>query len=99
MIAQVGERVLEGFDRRHVGAIAFHEQVVERIVHVRGELERVVVDAPDPRALHAELVFDLLSRSHDVHHAGHHDAQNLTEVACHLGSDARRIQPRTGHHG
>ena len=67
MIPQVRERFFECLDRPEVRRIALQEQIVERVVNVRGELERIVFSGPQPRQPHAEFVFDLLTRSHDVH--------------------------------
>ena len=57
--------------------VALQEQVVQRVVDVGGKPERVVVHASDARALHPELILDLLPGSHDVHDARYHDPEDL----------------------
>jgi hypothetical protein len=79
MIPQIVERILERGNSAQIGRVTFHQQIVQRVVHVRRELQRVVLGDPEPRHLHAEFIFDLLPRSHDVHHAGNDHAKNLSE--------------------
>ena len=49
VVAQVVERVLERLDRLQIRRVALDQQIVQRIVDVGRELERVVVGRPELR--------------------------------------------------
>ena len=66
------------------------QQVVERVVDVRGELERIVVRDFERRAAHAQLVLHALARAQDFHQPADCSAQHGAEDLRRL---ARRVEP------
>src|SRR5258705_1679402 len=103
MITNVVEGVFERPDRLEVRRIALDQQVVERVVHVGRELERVVLLRLERGRAHPELLLDALPCLEHVHHARDDDAENLTEAARELGRrrdvpDARVAQDGAEHH-
>ncbi len=67
MIAQIVKCVREGFHRTEIGGVALDQEVVQRVLDVGGELQRVVVGGPEHRVLDPELLLDPLTRLQDVH--------------------------------
>ena len=75
MIAQIVEGVGECLDRTEIRGVPLDQQVVQRVLDVRRELQRVVVGRPEARLAHPELILDLLPRLQDVHQPEDDDAR------------------------
>src|SRR5205807_1772605 len=63
MDPQIVERPLEGLDRLEVRRVVSHEEVVQRILGVGREFDRVVLAPPVSGDLETKLILQLLARS------------------------------------
>jgi hypothetical protein len=96
MIAKIGERVGEGVDRAQICGVSLHEEVVQRVFDVDGELQRVVFGRAEERRIHPELLLDVLPRLEDVHQAGDHDSKDFSETSRQILRYGGTWHPGTG---
>ena len=85
IVSQVIKSLFECANRTKVGRALLHEQIVQRVINVGGELERVVVYGHEPCLAHSQLVLLQGARAQNVHDTGHDHAQDLPEFMRQLG--------------
>src|SRR2546423_11040597 len=99
MVTNVVEGVFERLHGLEEGRIALDQQVVERVVHVGRELERIVLLRLERGRAHPELLLDALPGLEHVHHPRDDDAEDLTEAARQLWRRRHVADARVAQHG
>ena len=96
MDPQIVERPLEGLDRLEVRRVVSHEEVVQRILGVGREFDRVVLAPPVSGDLETKLILQLLARPQHVAQSVDDHFQDGAETGRQLPRDRHAFQSRGG---
>ena len=85
VVAHIVERIVERIDGAEICRVALDQQVVQRVLDVGRELQRVVFRRPQRRHVEPELALELAAGPQDVHQSFDNDTKDPAEVARELG--------------